>query len=324
MRHHRGVGKLTAPASGSGGAQKARGAITERTLGRRSRFRCCLLGKNDFATRARKEQLCQCFAGRDARFRRFGEAASDDFVEGRGDGGLELRDGGRRRSENAVADALQRICVEGARASDHFVENDAERKDVGAGVLWAAHDLFGAPISWGAEQAGVAGFTTGDAGHAKVSELYATVGSDENVGRLDVAVNDAAFVRDVEGFRSVSDPGAGARKRQRALFENPIERNAIDKFHNEIRRLRGVFDAHVMERDDVGMGKLADDAGFAQEKVASFALRDFRREDFDGHGAPDHGIEAANHAASGADAESFKELVATDLQGDNLSVLGEG
>jgi len=133
--------------------------------------------------------------------------------------------------------ALQRVGVEGAGASNHFVENDAERKDVGAGVLRTAHDLFGAPISRRAEQPGVTGFTTGDAGHAKVSELHATIRGDENVGGFDVAVNDAALVRDVGCFRRVSDPSAGAREWQCALFENAIERNAVNKFHDEIRRL---------------------------------------------------------------------------------------
>ena len=79
-----------------------------------------------------------------------------------------------------------------------------------------------------------------------------------------------------------------------------------------------------MQRDDVGMGELADDASFAQEAVASFALRNFGGKNLDGHGAADHGIEAAKNAAGGADAESFKELVATDLHGGQPFVLEEG
>jgi len=78
-----------------------------------------------------------------------------------------------------------------------------------------------------------------------------------------------------------------------------------------------------MQRDDVGMRELPDDASFAQEEVASLALRNFAGKNLDGHGTADHGIEAANNAAGGADAESFKELVATDLHADNLSVVEE-
>jgi len=148
--------------------------------------------------------------------------------------------------------------------------------------------------------------------------LQSRTKSAESVNRSQEAM------RDVERFSCVGDPCAGARKRQSALFQNAIERNAVDKFHDEIGRLCGFLDAHVMQRDDVGVRELADDASFAQEAVASFALRDFGRENFDGHGAADQGIEAAHDAASGADAESFKELVATDLHGDNLSVLEEG
>src|SRR6185295_15214468 len=86
------------------------------------------------------------------------------------------------------------------------------------------------------------------------------------------------------------------------------------EFHRQIRSLRGFFDAHVVQRDDVRMRELADHPGFAQEAVPGFALSDFRRENLDGHRAADQGIEAAHHAAAGADAESFKELVTTELR----------
>jgi hypothetical protein len=80
------------------------------------------------------------------------------------------------------------------------------------------------------------------------------------------------------------------------------------------------LDAHVMDGDDVRMGKLGDNAGFAQEKVAGIAAGELRREEFDGHGTIEEWIVAADHAAVGAHAESFVNLISADLHGYFSSV----
>jgi hypothetical protein len=69
--------------------------------------------------------------------------------------------------------------------------------------------------------------------------------------------------------------------------------------------------------DDVWeWGELADDAGSRAGSGRGLALSNIGGENLDSHGAADHGIKAANDAAGGANAESFKELVTTDLHGD--------
>ena len=62
------------------------------------------------------------------------------------------------------------------------------------------------------------------------------------------------------------------------------------------------------------MGELADDARFLKEPLAGFAGGQFLWEELDGHGAADHGIVGARHAAIGPGADDFENFVASYLQ----------
>src|SRR2546429_9032849 len=55
---------------------------------------------------------------------------------------------------------------------------------------------------------------------------------------------------------------------------------------------------------------LADDARFLKEPLAGFAGGQFLWEELDGHGAADHGIVGARHAAVGPGADDFENFVA--------------
>ncbi len=123
-------------------------------------------------------------------------------------------------------------------------------------------------------------------------------------------------MRRVQGFGGVSDPCARARKGQRAFFQHAVQRQAFNVFHHQIRSLSGLLDSHVVQGDHVGMGELANDASFAQKSIASFALSQIRRKNLDRDRATNHRVKTANHAAGGAYAESFEQLVSSDLHGD--------
>ncbi len=70
-----------------------------------------------------------------------------------------------------------------------------------------------------------------------------------------------------------------------------------------------------MQRNDVGMSQLANYAGFAKEAISRFPNREFGAKQLYRQLPPDHRVKSAHHAAGGAHAQSFKELVASDLQG---------
>src|SRR6202034_1647247 len=113
---------------------------------------------------------------------------------------------------------------EGQLAGGHFVEHDGEGEEVGAGVEILAADLFGRHIGDGADGgagsgdvlgafadggervAGVVdvvlfcvGVGAGLFGEAEVENFGVAAAGDEDVGGLDVAMDDAGGVSGVEG-----------------------------------------------------------------------------------------------------------------------------
>ena len=221
----------------------------------------------------------------------------------------------RQRSgrEHARADGLNRVTMERAFSGEQFIEDATERKEIGAGVLRPAHNLFGAPVSRSAEQGRANAVAMSDACHAKVGEFHAAFGVDENVCGFDVSVNDALAMRDAECNGDVAHPGAGARKRNRTPFEDAIKRLPVHEFHDKVGSLCGFVNAHVMQREDAGMIDLADDASFLKEFFARFAFGDFSRENLNGDDTADVGIVRTDDAAKGASADGVENFVATNF-----------
>lgn len=204
--------------------------------------------------------------------------------------------------------------MERVETSQHFMENDAERKQIGASVLCATENLFGAPVSRSTADGGI-GLMAGKAGHAEVRELDAIFGGDKDVGWFDVAVNHSAAMCQGKSDGHVSGPFASGGIGNTALGDDFFERLAFHQFHNEKRNLRGLLDAHVVEGDDGGMREFANDAGFPKETIAGFPASEFRREKFNGYETVDERVMSADDTAAGTRADGFEDLIASDLQG---------
>ena len=72
-------------------------------------------------------------------------------------------------------------------------------------------------------------------GDSEVRDLDATIGRDEQVARLDVAVNESRFVRGVQGGSRLSDNVENAFGGKNSLaLENHRQRFAGDEFHHQI------------------------------------------------------------------------------------------
>ncbi len=108
-----------------------------------------------------------------------------------------------------------------------------------------------------------------------------------------------------EGGSHFRGPGAGLGERKAALVQNAIEGLAVQEFHDQIRRLCGFVDAHIVERNDRRMGQLADDARFLDKALARFTLGPLSGQELDSDQAADHGIVSASDPASSSGADDF-------------------
>src|SRR5262249_8941436 len=126
--------------------------------------------------------------------RTFREAAHDDAVEFRRKLRLVLR--GRRRigGDDLGTDGADGSAVGRTNAGGHLVEDDSERKKIGADVLRLAVNLLGREIGRGADEFSGAGNLGGEASDAEIAELHVAVFGDEDVGGFHVAVNDSGAV----------------------------------------------------------------------------------------------------------------------------------
>jgi hypothetical protein len=156
----------------------------------------------------------------------FFEGFVDQFFESRWEIGVEAdrRYGGT--VEDAVEDNTAGIAAKWESAGGHFVEDDAEGEEIGAGVEFPAADLFGGHIGDGADGSAGAGEMRGIEsdlllgshsgggrgtfrgagkiyfGQAEVEDFGVAAPGDENIGGLDVTMDDALAV---SGFKAFGD-----------------------------------------------------------------------------------------------------------------------
>ena len=99
------------------------------------------------------------------------------------------------------------IAAKCALAGDHFVKHRSKGKDVSARIDRHAAHLLGRHVACGSHHGAGFGRRTGDGcsrsvgcgwslfGESEVEDFYAAFFGDENIFRLQVAVNDTFFVR---------------------------------------------------------------------------------------------------------------------------------
>jgi hypothetical protein len=160
------------------------------------------------------------------------------------------------------------LAVEGDVAGEHLEQHDAEGVDVGLAVDVVAQRLLGRHVVRGAEHAPVGGqpLLVERAGDAEVGDLGRALLVDQDVLRLDVAVDDVARVREAERSRDLDRVGDRLPDRQFAEAADAVlERLALDVLEDDERApvlLAGVDHAH-----DVGVRELGHRARLAAEAL---------------------------------------------------------
>ncbi len=213
-----------------------------------------------------------------------GEALGDVLAEG--------ADGGGDAGEDLGAELGERVGVEGLLAGEQLVERDAQRVDVGpvvdaAGLLHLLRRHVERRAHGGGGLGEVVDLVARGLGDAEVEHLdqRRAVGppGEEEVGGLDVAVDDAVAVRLGERVAALDDVVDRVGHVEHALREEVGEVAPLQELHHHVRRA-GVERAHVGDAGDV----LALDAhgvlGLAQEAGRVLGvLGELREEELEGH-----------------------------------------
>jgi len=137
----------------------------------------------------------------------------------------------------------------GGARPEHPGDEDAEREDVGADVLATAAELLGRHVAGGAAPGGER--DAEDLGEPEVEHLHASVGGEEHVRRLEVAVEHAGGVGVDEGPGDrEGDPArlAGGERAARLALGEGL---AAEQLEDEVVALGGT--PQVEERDDAGV-----------------------------------------------------------------------
>ena len=125
-------------------------------------------------------------------------------------------------------------------------------------------NLFWRQIGRGAHQAARAGHLRGESSDSEVTKFYVAVLGDQNICRLDVAVDNPGAMSTGQRSSQIGSPSAGAWERYRRFREDLLQRFPGYILHHQISDVP-FFDADVVEVDDRRMRQLADNLRFAQE-----------------------------------------------------------
>jgi len=166
-------------------------------------------------------------------------------VDGARIGGLgldphqQLRDGG--------------VAVKWHRASDHLVEDQAEGVEIDAVIDLAARYLLRRHVAWRAQQLAAAGHVGRRRQRLRQAEIRDVGGAgsiDQDVVRLQIAMDDTFSVGGGEGLRDLAADRDGTIERQPALAaEDAVQILAIHEGHGD--ELEAVDFSQVVDAENV-------------------------------------------------------------------------
>ena len=129
-------------------------------------------------------------------------------------------------------------------------------------------------------------------GQPEIQQLDAPFG-DQDVGRLQIAMNDAFPMRSIQRIENLTGVFNGSFGRQR-----PFQRRALDVLHHQI------VGAYIVHRANMGMIQRRDGAGLALEAVAESFLRNL-----DGNDAIEPRVTGLSHLTHAARANQCHDFV---------------
>jgi hypothetical protein len=149
-------------------------------------------------------------------------------------------------------------------------------------------------------------------GEAEVENRRVPASGDEDIGRLDVAVDDAVRMRGVERIGNLDG------EIEKLLDRDPLtpglirQHLPIEQFHDE--KVLSVALPDVIQRADVRVTQLRDRSGFSLEALASIGRRrNVRRQDFNRHLATQTCVCRFVHLAHSARADPGGDFIWAEM-----------
>ena len=161
----------------------------------------------------------------------------------------------------------------------------------------------------------------GDARDAEVHDLHGARLGDHQVGRLQIAVDDAHAVRVRERGEALHHQVGGALGRERTeALDHVLERLAADELHHH-QPLPVVLE-QLEDGGDAGMIEARDGDGFGAEAPGDFRIVQLGVEDLDRDIAVEGVVEGAKDRAHAAPPHPIKHAVLADVLPDHPCSLG--
>ena len=184
--------------------------------------------------------------------------------------------------------------------------------------LLGGHVVQRAELIAGSRDAGIR-----RAGEAEVEDLDGAGNVEDHVGRLDIAMDDALRVGEVQARAHVFEDRQPVGERQRRPPANQLlQRLARHVLHGDERP--AVVLADIEDRHDVGMAKAPGGARLAREPLARRLVVDSLLEQLDGDRAIDRGIAGEVEGAHAAVGNQPDDAIPSDRDGGRRGGMGIG
>jgi hypothetical protein len=255
----------------------------------------------------------------------------DDPLEGGCDESLRPRRQGRGSLfQDSAEDVGRRVAAERPATLKHLVQDASEREDVRTMVGSLASGLFGSHVPRRAEnhvgqgvrnegepRVGCAHTGPRQFCEPEVENLDPILGCDEDVVRLEVAMDDALLVCSGERLRDLKRILGAPPDGQAFLAKAVGERRAFEQFGDEVGNPLERPD--IVDRQHAGVVERGSSTRFLLEPVQPLRIdREDRRHHFDRDRAPELGVPGPVHAAHSTLADQAFKFVPIDPRGDGV------
>ena len=228
-----------------------------------------------------------------------------------------------------LRDDRDRVVAEKRRpAGEHLVQRSAQRVEIAALVGRAPDRLFGRKVCNRADDHALRGDArpVGLDRQPEIAEPRRTVGRHPDVGRLEVAVNDPAFVRVLERERDLLADSQRVGDRE-PMIVGPLDRIGDRSARHQLRDDVGlaVLVADVEHRDDVGMiAEARHRTCLAIDPPATRVVEAIRLDDRDRDVTTEPRVARRVHDLARAFAEQSLHPIAAFTHGDRQRAPGSG